>query len=114
MACPKCESLNVCAAPDEAPAWAREWTKCFACGKRWDQAGAAPRVSDDDEVDDLEEDPPPVKRTRDDLVALIMKTARETAQQPKEAAMAVGGECTKKSCGEPAAPDSVKCAKHRD
>jgi len=109
MACPKCESSNVCGAPDEAPAWAQQWTKCFACGKRWDQAGPAPRQTEDEEELDELEDPPPVKRTGAELVALVMNVAKATR---KEGMMRA--QCTKKGCEAESAIDSVKCPHHRD
>ena len=90
MTCPKCESKNVVAAPDEAPRAALQWMKCFACGKRWDQSGRMLRELNEEndrehgEVIEMK----PVKRSGDDLVALVMKVARQhPSTQKKEQPM---------------------------
>lgn len=67
MTCPKCGSKNVSHAPEEAPAWAKSWTKCFACGKRWNLDGGPPTSEDDERADDL--------------ITKVLKTAREQASK---------------------------------
>lgn len=80
ITCPKCDSKNVIRAEDEAPAWAKMYMKCFACGNRWDLAGPAPKCKQRDEeegqaeTDELE--PAPVKLGGDDLVSRVMSGAR--------------------------------------
>ena len=102
----------MCAAPDEAPAWARQWTKCFSCGKRWDLAGSAPREEVDEDENEEETDTRSAEFVADDLVALVMQVARGApAEQKLERIMA---KCTKNNCPSDAAADSVRCPKHRD
>ena len=89
MTCPKCDSTNVIAAPDEAPPRARQWMKCWACGNRWDHAGAMPTTDDDEndaEQDDESMDPPPVrrKRTVDEVMDLVMSQVRAHREKQKE------------------------------
>ena len=113
--CPKCGSARIACAADEAPPWATHWTKCFACGKRWNLGGPPRKIQEEteDHADrkSAEHDPRP-KRSGEDLVRLVMQVAREhQATQKKETTMA---RCTKGSCPDEAADDSVRCPKHRD
>ena len=85
--CPKCGSTNVLAAPDEAPLSARQWMKCWVCGKRWDQAGVITKVDDEVEQDDesAESLPPKRKRTVDELMSIVntvVKDARARRGEP--------------------------------
>lgn len=89
--CPKCGSERIAFAHEEAPPWATKWTKCFACGKRWNLDGGPPKrkPNDDDEPIEAVEIAPPADRSRD-IVALVMKAAREQPAQTqpiKEQAM---------------------------
>lgn len=107
--CPKCGSEATYSAREEAPAWAKAWTKCMACGKRWDLAGPVPSASEEDD-----DDPPErtTKRSGADLVALVMRVAQsQPAPSTKETTMA---KCSKQKCSNEAADDSVRCVKHRD
>lgn len=116
-ACPKCDSKNVIRADDEAPGWARQYMKCFACGNRWDLAGPPPKgkgESDEDTTEELAFDQVPHKRTGDDIVNLVMNLSRHRPPaQTKETKMK-GQTCTEKRCNKEAAEDSVKCLEHRD
>lgn len=87
--CPKCHSGNVLAAPDEAPPRALRWMKCFACGKRWDQAGAMLKAC----TDGMGQAAAPQEaseyrrtRTADDVMDLVMSSvkARRGEQDEKE------------------------------
>lgn len=119
--CPKCGSERIAFAHDEAPAWAKKWTKCFACGKRWNLDGGPPKTARDTEEeapDAIDDRPVPVKRTGEDIVKLVMNLSRQRKPgpkakpiSPKENTMA---RCTKGKCPEEAADDSVRCSKHRD
>lgn len=115
MTCPKCGSGNAIPAPDEAPPWATSYMKCFACGKRWNQAGRPPKWIGDEADEDAEDEacePPVPTRSGEDLVALVMKAAQTPpAIHRKEGTMA---RCRRGSCRDEAADDSVQCPKHRD
>jgi len=116
--CPKCGSQRIAFAHDEAPAWATQWTKCFACGKRWNLNGGPPTGRSEDDEESERTSVTPQKRTGDDLVKLVMDVSRQRNPGPrvepserKEQTMA---KCTKGSCQDDAADDSVLCPKHRD
>lgn len=116
MTCPKCGSERIALAHEEAPPWAKSWTKCFACGKRWNLDGGPPKGKwdTDEDAEDLDETPAPVKLAGDDLVSKIMSLARNPQPIQKKEKPMKGMICTKKNCGAPAADDSVRCPKHRD
>lgn len=89
MNCPKCGSANVLAAPDEVPIQARSWMKCWACGKRWDPAGALPTAGDDEDDDEQDQEPAdqPLlrrKRTADEVMDLVMSEVRAHRGESKE------------------------------
>ncbi len=91
--CPKCGSQRIAFAHEEAPPWAKSWTKCFACGNRWNLDGGPQKGkpdADDESTEAVEYMPPKVDRSQD-LIALVMKTAREqqpvTLQSTKEPVM---------------------------
>lgn len=82
----------------------------MACGKRWDLAG--PALSANEEADDPPQRFP--KRSGADLIARVMSVAKaQPATQKNETAMDKN-KCTKPSCHNEAAEDSVLCPKHRD
>lgn len=119
MTCPKCGSLNIAGAPDEAPPWATQWTKCFACGKRWNLEGGQPKTTgEDDDTEELDVSTSP-KRTGEDIVKLVMDLSRQSKPGPKAGPidtkeMTMRPRCTKGSCEDESAEDSVRCPKHRD
>lgn len=73
MTCPKCGSVNVVSARDEAPPAARNYVKCWACGKRWDQSGIIGRGTEGKADED---EPESLTRSADDLIDLVMNVAR--------------------------------------
>lgn len=113
VTCPKCGSARIALAPDEAPAWATQWTKCYACGKRWNLDGGPPKQGTADAEDSgVHTTRLLPKRTGDDIVKLVMDLSRTPpSAQTKENAMA---KCSKASCHDEAADDSVRCPTHRD
>lgn len=113
VTCPKCGSARIALAPDEAPAWATQWTKCYACGKRWNLDGGPPKRGTEDAEDrGVHTTRLLPKRTGGDLVKLVMDLSRTPpAAQTKENAMS---KCSIASCHDEAADDSVRCPTHRD
>lgn len=66
------------------PPWANKWTKCFACGKRWNLDGGPPKRKPDEHDERAEEVAliPPARIDRSqDIVALVMRAAREQPAQ---------------------------------
>lgn len=113
MSCPKCGSSRIVLAPDEAPPWATSWTKCFACGKRWNLEGGQPKTKGDEEgTEELDVSTSP-KRTGEDIVKLVMDLSRkQPAVLKKETTMVPT--CNRPNCTQPRADDSVRCVRHRD
>lgn len=113
MNCPKCGSMVIDDFGDE---------RCFNCGRR---PNAEPdRVPEPDEPIELNSagrlEISRHKRSADEVIDQVMKAVRAKRSQPKleeeEESMgsAMEGTCSKKNCDEPAAPNSVRCVKHRD
>lgn len=100
--CPKCGSERIAFAHEEAPPWANKWTKCFACGKRWNLDGGPPKrkPNENEEGGEAVDFTPPAKLDRSqDIVALVMKAARTQAETPP----------TKEPVMSGPAPDSRRC-----
>jgi hypothetical protein len=117
--CPKCGSERIAFAHDEAPPWAKAWTKCFACGKRWNLDGGLPKGTSDDESTEEGDVTPPPKRTGEDIVKLVMDLSRPRKPGPKVKPIetketTMRPRCTKGKCQDESADDSVRCPKHRD
>lgn len=107
MTCPKCGGMIIDEFGDQ---------RCFSCGRR----------PDDNQVRAIEPEEPIEspgyrrKRSADEITNLVMKAVRakrghsEQANMEEPMGSALEGTCSKKNCEEPAAPDSVRCVKHRD